>query len=225
MTSVDLERLVPGLADQLAQERQNRALAFAGLTHTVCGREILPLTPGHRLTLQLLGNAFTQIGRTPTLADVFVFLWVTSPHNIGGLEAKRQQYFLRQDVMAFNLSESAASIFQYIVDQLQDTSSGSGEGKDQSRWVHWMAMDSFFYMSQIPGLTLAEYKRTPFLVLQQIYRAWQCNHPDMERTQDGTVFVREPMFQNSSDRLVRQWHRQHKEAVKKHILAQKTRRN
>ncbi len=225
MAQVDLEKLIPGLEAQRGQERQNRALAFAGLTHTVCGREILPLTPGHRLTLQLLGNAFTQPGRAATLADVFVFLWVTSPHNVGGLEASRQQFFLRQDVLGFNLADSVESVYRYLVDQLQDAGGGGDDtGKDQSAWVHWMAMDASFWMSEY-GFTLEQYQRTPYLVLQQLYRAWQCGHPDIERTKDGSVFVRDPIFVNASDRLVRGFHRENRERIKAWHLAQKTRRN
>lgn len=225
MATVDIERIIPGLAEVRAQERQNRALAFAGLTHTVCGREVMPLTPGHRLQLQLMRNAFAVVGAEPTLLDVFVFLWVLSPHNVGGIEASRQQYFLRQYVQALDLSPSVREIYRYLIDQLQDTSAGSGEGKDNSAWVHWMAMDAEFWIEVHGGFTLEQYKATPYLVLQQLFRAWQCNHPDVERTEGGAVFVRDPIFRNSSDRLVSAWHRENKERIKAWHLGQRTRRN
>lgn len=226
MSSVNIEKYVPRLAELRAQERQNRALAFAGLTHTVCGREVLPLTPGHRLHLQLLQNAFAVAGADATLVDVFVFLWVVSPRNVGGVESARAQYFLKQDVMNFDLRESVDDISRYLLDQLQDVSNGSSsEGRDNSAWVHWVAQEAAFYITIHGGFTLEQYLATPFAVLQQLFRAWKLNNPDMERTKDGKVLVRDPMFQNASDRLVRQWHRQQKDAVVRLIKAQKEKRN
>lgn len=226
MNPVDFEKFVPGLAEERAQERHNRALAFAGITHTVCGQEILPLTPGHRLQLQLLQNAFTTVGAYCSLQDVFVFLWVLSPHNVGGLEAARQQVFLREDVLRLDLPNSVAEISRYLVDQLQDAldGAGAGEGKDHSAWIHWMAMDAAFWMTQY-GFSYQEYQRTPFMVLQQLFRAWKVNHPDMERMPNGSVIVRDPIFRNASDRMVSAFHRQHRDAALKIILSQKERRN
>ncbi len=223
----DAERVIPGLAERRAQERANRALAFAGLTHTVCEREILPMTPGHRLQLQLLQNEFTVriADAKPTLADVFVFLWVLSPHNVGGIEAARQQYFLREDVMRFDLARSVTEIYRYILDQLQDATESGGEGKDHSAWVHWMAGDAEFWISVHGGFTLEEYKRTPYLVFQQLFRAWKVNNPDIERMSDGKVIVRDPIFVNASDKLVSQFHRDNRERIKAWHLKQKTRRN
>jgi hypothetical protein len=226
MSSAALARLIPDLAPRREQERQNRALAFAGITHTVCGREILPLTPGHRLNLQLVQNAFFTLGASATLQDVFVFLWVTSPANVGGVEAARQQYFLRHDVAAFDLGKCVEEISRYLLDQLQDAfDSGGGDGKDLSPWIHWMAMDAEFWISVHGGFTFEQYNRTPYLVLQQLYRAWKANNPDIERMHDGKVIVRDPVFFNSSDRLVSQFHRENKDRIKAWHLAQKNKRN
>lgn len=224
--TADLERYVPRLAEIRAQERQNRALAFAGLTHTVCGREVLPLTPGHRLNLQLLQNAFATAGADATHVDVFVFLWVVSPQNVGGIEAARAQYFLKQDVAKMDLRGAVDDISRYLLDQLQDVSNGSSsEGRDNSAWIHWVAQEAAFYITIHGGFTLEQYMATPFAVLQQLFRAWKVNNPDMERTSDGKVLVRDPMFQNASDRLVRKWHRQQRDAAVRIIKAQKERRN
>lgn len=221
----DPERVIPRLKDQRAQERQNRALAFAGITHTVCGREILPLTPGHRLELQLVRNAFAVVGEMPSLRDVFVFLWVASPDRAKGIIGRWRQYRLRREVRRFNLRRCTLEIFRYLQDQYQDVSSGSGEGRDNSAWIHWMAMDAEFWLSIHGGFTLEEYRRTPYLVLQQLYRAWQVNHPDMERLSDGKVITRDAIFRNASDQLVSEFHRQNRERIKAWHLAQKTRRN
>ncbi len=220
----DAEKVIPGLRERRTQERTNRALAFAGITHTVCGREILPLTPGHRLHLQLTGNGFTTNG-VVTLADVFSFLWVLSPHNVGGIEAARHQYFLSQDVLKFDLHESVSEVANYLGDQLQDATESSGDGRDMSAWVHWMAADAEFWISVHGGFTLEEYKRTPYLVFQQLYRAWKVNNPDVERMKDGSVIVRDPVFVNSSDKLIFDFRRQNAERIKKWHLNQRTKRN
>jgi hypothetical protein len=222
----DPEKLIPGLAEGRRQERENRALAFAGITHTACGREILPLTPRHRLQLQLVRNAFAVMGELPTLVDVFVFLWVLSPHNRGaGIEASRQQYFLREDVAAMDLFACVQEIYRYIVDQLQDTFCEiGGEGRDKSAWIHWAAMDSAFYITEY-NFSLEEYMRTPFLVLQQLFRAWKVNHPDVEYTKEGKAITRDPVFRNSSDRLLSDFHRENAERIKAWHLSQKHKRN
>jgi len=223
----DAEKAIPGVAEQRAQERQNRALAFAGITHTVCGREIMPMTPGHRLQLQLVKNAFAiHPMPAPSLADVFVFLWVLSPLNRGtDIESMRQQRFLREDVMQFDLRASVREIIAYMLDQMQDSNESSGEGRDNSKWIHWCATEAEFWIAVHGGFTMEEYQRTPYLVLQQLLRAWKVNNPDMERKQDGSVLVRDPVFFNASDRLIGAWRRKNHDAIKAYHLGLKERRN
>ena len=75
----NIEDVVPGLAEARRAERLNRALAFAGVTRTLAGVEILPMTPAHRLTLQLLGTAFAPFvegfkALAPALLDAWTNL-------------------------------------------------------------------------------------------------------------------------------------------------------
>lgn len=221
----DAEKVIPGLKERREQERANRALAFAGITHTVCGREVLPLTPGHRIKLQLLGNGFAVNGKDVDLSDVFVFLWVLSPHNRPGIEGARQQHFLKEDVMGLDLRACVVEIVAYLKDQLQDsTENTGGEGRDMSAWIHWAAAEASFWASQF-GWTEEKVINTPYLVIQQLFRAWKVNNPDCERMKDGSVIVRDPVFFNSSDRLIQDFRRQNADRIKAWHLSQKTKRN
>ncbi len=216
---------IPGLAELRAQERLNRALAFAGLTHTVCGLEIAPLTPAHRLGLQLVGSAFVR-GDEPSLADIAQFLWFLSPDYERpaarpGFWAKRKNAKLERRRRAIakhvaGLDESVAGweVKRYLAGQLQDTPATSLEGgSDQSAYVHWIASDASFWLNIHGGFTLESFLATPYLVLQQLMRAWQCNHPTYHRNPDGSVTAEEPTFINRSDQLLGNWHNERKAEV------------
>jgi hypothetical protein len=223
-----LENLIPGLAEQRGRERQNRALAFAGLTHTVCGREVLPLCPKHRLQLQLLRNAFTLYGTEPLAGDIFVFLWVLSPAYAQGYVGRQivwnwLQWRLRRHVARLPLAEAKREVQVYLVDQLQDAPESSGDGTDYSPWIHWMAADAGFWLNVHGGFTMESYLNTPYLVLQQLRRMWHVNHPNMIRDSKGELQVEEPQFINHSDRLVGQWQRRHAEEISAIIRNQRER--
>ncbi len=212
MTFANIEQLVPGLAEQRARERQNRARAFAGLTHTLCGVEVMPLTPIHRLRLQLLRNAFVMVGAEPLAGDVFAFLWLLSPAAAWTLPGRQivwnaLQWRLRRHVTRLELNEAVREIQSYLVDQLQDAPESSGDGSDYGPWIHWMASEAGFWCDLHGGFTPESYARTPYLVLQQLRRMWMVNHPNISRDSKGEPQIEEPQFINGSDRLVGQWQR------------------
>lgn len=231
----NLEDLVPGLADARRRERLNRALAFAGVTHTICGVELLAMTPGHRLALQLLGNAFVSRA-TPLEGDVFTFLWVLSSSYSRRITPAStvRQFFLRRRVRrikaAGRLGAAISQIREYVVAQYQDFpedsagEEGGGERIDHSPWVHWAASDASWWMNKHGGFTRAEYFATPYSVLQQLYRGWQINNPEVTVDRDGKVSVSEPQFINGSDGLVGRWHQSQRAAITAAILANPYRR-
>lgn len=224
----NIEAIVPGLAELRALERTNRALAFAGLGHTVCGREVRPLTPRHRLTLQLLQNAFTAPAAVPLEGDVFQFLWVLSPAYRFGAgwrpASEVRQWFLRRYVRRLHVATAAREIRVYLTHQLQDLpESGMESGPDVSAWVHWVAMDAAFWMETLPSFTLERYLETPYLVLQQLYRAWRVHNPRVSSDESGRPVVEEPSFINASDRLLGKWHRQHHAEIADRLRNQTTR--
>jgi hypothetical protein len=224
-----IEQLVPGLAAMREIERRHRALAFAGITHTVCGEEIRPLTPRTRLELQVLRNAFT-LGPDldPLEGDIFEFVWVHHPRR--PRPGKRKivalwlQNGLRRRLRARNLEANRRSIREYLLTQLQDMPEQrlSG-GFDQSPWVHWAAFDATFWLSIHGGFTLDAYLDTPMLVLQQLYRAWSVNHPETLVGSDGKVSHVDPQFINASDRVRGEWLNSQKESVSQFLRAQRYR--
>lgn len=219
----NFEAFVPGLAELRAAERLNRARAFAGLTHTLCGVELRSLTPRHRLTLQLMRNAFAAERVEALEGDVFTFLWVLSPNYCGsrGPVALLRQALLRRRVRRLALAIARAEIRDYLATQLQDLPESSmGDGADHSPWVHWIAMDASWWLNVHGGFTLAEYYSTPYLVLQQLFRGWRVNNPDVSFDSRGNAIVKEPQFINASDQLVGRWTRQFREDAAAVLRAQ-----
>lgn len=227
----NLEQVVPGLAELREKERRNRALAFSGLTHTVCGVEVCPLTPKHRLQLQLLRNAFTA-GATPLAGDVFVFLWVLSPAATWTTPGRKivwnwLQWRLRRHVSRLGIEAAAKEIKDYIASQLQDMPEDrSVDGSpDYSNDLHWMGSEAGFWLHRHGGFTLQTYLATPYLVLQQLFRAYQVSNPPVVSGPDGKLTVDYPMFINGSDRMAGEFHRMWMKQIAEYHRAQHERRN
>lgn len=207
-----LEALVPGLRAARFSERLNRALAFSGITWTVCGVEILHLTPRHRLELQLSGNAF-EFNLRPMEGDVFNFLWRLSPEyrrsgfGFAGMMKKARLRLLvkrmRKSPALLRLAES--QVLKYLVAMRQDLPEEMGGGVSSNppeAYIHWMATESFFYMQHLK-ISLEDYMDTPYLVLQQWFRCFRlANEEDVN-------------FINASDRLVSEWQRSMKPSREK----------
>lgn len=220
------ESIVPGLAELRKRERLNRALAFAGLQHRLCGVDVLPLRPRHRLALQLLQNAFTA-DVDPLEGDVFQFLWVLSPAYRGknDIASSVRQWRLRRHVRRLLLPAAIREIRIYLSDQLQDMPEAQLSGTEQTDfapWVHWMAQDACFWMTEF-GFTLEQYAETPYLVLQQLLRAWKIQNPRISSGKDGTPVVEEPHFINTSDRVAGQFLRARQKEIASAIRANRTR--
>ncbi len=215
MTRKTIEEIVPGVAELRARERHNRALAFAGITRTVCGLEIRPLTPAARLELQLLRNAFAVAGAQPLEGDVFVFLWILHPRRgrARGVADSLLQWRLRRRVRKLELAVAVREIRLFMIEQLQDLPESTTGGSDLSPWVHWMGSEASWWMSVHHGFTLEGYLSTPYLVLQQLFRGWKINNPEIRYSPNGSATVEEPQFINASDRLVGQYHVEHRAAA------------
>lgn len=211
------EDIIPGVAELRAQERRNRAHAFAGITRTLCGCEIVLMTPMHRLTLQILRNAFVATTADPLEADVMSFLWLLSPDYSRRLTplSELRQFLLRRRVKALELGIARSQIREYFVEQLQDLpeSAVDDDAPDPSPWVHWAATDASWWMNVHRGFTLEGYFATPYLVLQQLYRGWKVNNPGIRYDEKGNVVYEHPSFINESDRLVGKWHRENRAAL------------
>lgn len=225
MKATNIEDVVPGLREARASERTNRALAFAFLTHSLLGVEVCAITPDHRLRLQLIRNAFVFAGVDPMPGDVFQFLWCLSPRHaanagrFGWCEERR----IRRLARTVDLSIAARTIHTYMADQLQDAPEISDGALIPAHYVHWMAAEASFWLNIHGGFTLETYRRTPYLVLQQLMRAWRCNHPRITQNEDGSSSVEEPNFINGSDRILGNWQRARNREIGEIIKRQRER--
>lgn len=227
MSPNNLERYVPGLREARAEEQQNRALAFAGLTCTVCDMEIEQLTPNHRLALQLVRNAII-FGVRAEAGDVLQFLWTLSPgfkdpRNMDSA-SKALHAAIKEHVKGMDIKKAGEELAEYYAAQLQDSPElQENDGPDISSHVYWMAVEASFWLDLHGGFTLESYRRTPYLVLQQLARVWRCNHPKMIKRPDGGFDVDHPQFINRSDKIAGDWQRAQSEEIKTQILSQRER--
>lgn len=219
-----IEEIVPGLAQLRARERQNRAVAFSGITRTVCGVEVVSLTPAARLELQLLRNAFVFRDVDPLEGDVFAFLWILAPgRGASRVRDSWRQWRLRRLVKKLEIREAGREIRLFMVEQLQDLPESATEGTDHSAWVHWMGAEASWWMQKHGGISFEQYLRTPYLVLQQLYRGFQCNNPEIRFGSNGQPIIEEPQFINASDRLIGEFHAEHRAAAASAIRSRRTR--
>ena len=229
--NAELENIIPGLREARAEERLNRALAFAGLTRTVCGVELVPLTPRHRLALQLVQNAFACGPATlPLAGDVFAFLWLLSasygpPSVLPNPVRAFRQWKLRRHVRRLDLPRAVREIQETLAAQLQDRPETGAEerGWNAETSVHWMAAEASFWVNIHGGFTLESYLSTPYLVLQQLLRAYRMNHPKVSYERDGTAVVEDVSFINASDRLIGNWQRLNAARIREIILSRRER--
>ncbi len=224
----DFEALVPGLSEARRTERLNRTRAFLGLTATVCGVEVVPFDPRHRLALCGVENGFVMSGEGGA-EDVLQFLWHMSPlwERRDQPEGMSERERLKALVLAGPVGEMARQVRVYIASQLADPPELQGDGgeaaPDYSNHVSWFAIEASFWMNVHGGFTLESYARTPYLVLQQLRRAWKVNNPDREFLPNGSSVVDHPVFRNFSDRLAADWHVARRAVIAEAILAQTTR--
>lgn len=202
MRATQLEDVIPGLREAREQERQNRALAFSDVPWTVCGLEVVVLTPRHRLEFQLIRNPFASGGNV-THKAIYQFLWRLNPAFKKRVWFGSAAWFARKQVTkvaaSLDIDEARFEILSYLGAMLQDLPEG-GDGEDSSNppenYVHWLACEMCFYLKRFPGFTREMLMDTPYLVLQQLYRAHRLE------------IEKHPHFINESDRLIGDFMRQ-----------------
>lgn len=210
MRANQLEDVIPGLREARDQERQNRALAFSDIPWAACGLDVVVLTPRHRLELQLIRNAFA-VGGAVTKSGLCLFLWRLNPHFTKkvwfGSAAWRARRQVDRVVAAADLDQARTEIIVYLGAMLQDLPEG-GDGGDTSNppenYVHWLACELCFYLKRFPSLTREAFMDTPYLVLQQLYRAHRL---EMDK---------HPHFINASDRLIGEFMRSQRKELHGH---------
>ncbi len=200
MRPPSLETLVPGLKEARAHERLVRSMAFARVEWTLCGSPAVQLTPRIRLELQLANNAFSN-GAAPTRADVFQVLWRLNPRFSRKLwpAAWMARRKVSRLVMRFDLGKAVEEIAIYLNSMMQDLPEGGDNEQSanpNSGYVHWMAAEQHFYLSNYNGFSPQDYKDTPYVELQQLYRAYRLNKEE------------HPNFINYSDTLIGRWQRE-----------------
>ncbi len=215
MNAIEISKAVPGLAAVVMAERRNRGLAFAGLHHAIAGVKVSPITPRHRLALALVGNSVIRKGVPVAPGAAQEFIWFLSPAcDLPARSLRRwwSKWRLGRHLARRPAGEVDAAAREYFAAQMQDEDfdlGGNSTVPDYSNAIHWMAAEASFWISRHGGFTLESYLATPYLVLQQLERAYRVTNPQIKPDLDGRPAIVWPLFDNRSDRLVRDWHRAH----------------
>ncbi len=196
MRANQLEDVIPGLREARDKERQNRALAFSDVPWTVCGLDVVTLMPRHRLEFQLIRNAFA-VGGTVTHKAIYQFLWRLNPEFRKRVWFGSASWFARRKVAkavaSLDIDQARFEILSYLASMLQDLPEG-GDGGDTSNppenYVHWLACEMNFYLKRYSSFTIQSFLDTPYLILQQLYRAHRLE------------IEKHPNFINESDRII-----------------------
>lgn len=173
-------------------------MAFARVPWTLCGSQAVQLTPRMRLEFQLAQNAFAM-GGEPTRADVFQILWRLHPEFSRAAISPRSwlaHYRTTKLVKRLNLDRATEEISVYLNAMMQDLPEGGESGESSNppqNYVHWMATEQHFYLTHYNGFSPEVYKDTPYVELQQLYRAYRLATEE------------HPNFINYSDTLVGRW--------------------
>ena len=197
MRQNDIRAQIPGLAQALEREHLNRGMAFVGVPWTLVGCDVLHLAPRHRLELQMTGNAFMGGAVQPLAGDIFQFLWRLHPkfaRKVRSLPVLWAYAALKRRVRRCNQAKAKAAIVAYLGAMLQDLPEDNGKAEAQRRvdaanYVHWMATEAHFYLTIYRGMTIDAYMDTPYLALQQLFRAYRLANEE------------DPTFINASDRI------------------------
>lgn len=198
MISPNLESMVPGLREQRAHEALTRALAFSGIGPTVCGISVEHITPRDRIRLRLLKNAYMIESLAPLKGDAYAILCLMSQKMrscrfIGKWREKRR---IARVVREKGLDWLSSGIRAYLSDAFQDSPEAFGDERKKmvdgrSDHVLPLAAECEFFMTEF-HMCVDEFMSTPYLVLQQLHRAYRLNNPD------------DPGFVNKSDRMIGQ---------------------
>lgn len=81
----------PELLAAIELEKFLRDSAFLGLSESVAGFELRPLTLQMLLALQVSRNPLV-LGKTPTVKELCAFLWICSVHNSASVSARKKFY-------------------------------------------------------------------------------------------------------------------------------------
>ena len=161
--------VIPGFREAVERENAIRDAAFLDIPETICGIEVLPMTPRHFLLLDGIGSPFV-VGGLPTAEAIAQFIWVVSPEFrvIRGWRDRLAQYRFVKRCRKINWVDAVKAIDQYINDAFQDSpgaKSGTSNLHDWS-WVaalvdqiastyHWSEVD----ILSIPVKRLFQYSR------------------------------------------------------------------
>lgn len=83
-----------------------------------------------------------------------------------------------------------------MMQDLPEGGDDSASTNPPEAYVHWMAIEQNFYLSRYTGFSPEIYKDTPYVELQQLYRAHRLATEE------------HPNFINYSDTLVGRWQRE-----------------
>jgi hypothetical protein len=103
------------------REQEIRDIAFLPIPESICGFDVVALTPERYLLLDISGSAFLH-GCDPMPEDIAQFLWIVSPKF--STDLKERDAFI-VSTRGVNYSQAVSEIRNYIDDARQDSPASS----------------------------------------------------------------------------------------------------
>jgi hypothetical protein len=172
---VTIEDLSTAYRAALVHEKLCWAVAWLPINETICGIDVVPLTPRCWLTLEVSGSPWI-VGGVPELEHVFLFLWAVSPH-FG--EKHGQRRFYQQTAKALKdvkMADIVAGISGYLSEAFADSLGASGKAKRES---YSFVVDYAFLLGSAYNVTPQQVLDMPFKQIFQLLKpvAIKCGRP------------------------------------------------
>lgn len=161
--------VVPGYREAVEHENTLRDAAFLEVPETICGIEVLPMTPRHFILLDAIGCPCVR-GGTTSAEEIARFLWIISPEfrTVKTWFDRRVRARFVRRCRKINVAEADKQIETYIEEAFQDSpgaQSGAAKVLDWS-WIaalvhqsaahyHWSESD----ILNLPLKRLFQYSR------------------------------------------------------------------
>ncbi len=134
---------IPGYAEAVAMEQQNREVAYLDVSFDVCGIKLRQMTPRMLARLYAHGSPFL-CGQAPRLSDVLQFLWGCSEDYCAS-PFRRSLFFHRVGRLITSgrmvIQDSVDEIYAYCDATFQDAPRGGEATTPYASQIAWIEFD------------------------------------------------------------------------------------
>ncbi len=158
---------VPGYAEAVEREKNNRVFPFLGVHDSINGIEVAALTPSHLVLLDGCGSPYIYGLTDPDPARIAQFLWVVQPDFAH--DASARDAFVAQHKDQFT-PKTADAITEYLTRHLQDAPTPEATAGETKSYFSWCAALVDLFAGRY-GWSVEYIMSRPFALLYQLLDA------------------------------------------------------